>query len=137
VVSFTPRPFYPQGKSPWCTLDRRLCGPQNRSGRGGEEKNSQPLPGLEPLIIQPVAQPYTTELSRPHFYKVHFNITSRSSSVSTVTMLRAGQPLFGSWRWQKRNFSLHHRVQNGSGAHPVSYPLGIWGCFPGGKAVGL
>jgi hypothetical protein len=22
------------------------------------------------------------------------------------------------------NFSLHHRVQNGSGAHPVSYPVG-------------
>jgi hypothetical protein len=22
------------------------------------------------------------------------------------------------------NFSLHHRVQNGSGAHPVSYPWG-------------
>jgi hypothetical protein len=27
-----------------------------RSGRGGEEKNYQPLPGLEPPIIQPVAQ---------------------------------------------------------------------------------
>jgi len=25
-------------------LDRRLAGLQNRSGRGGEEKNSQPLP---------------------------------------------------------------------------------------------
>jgi hypothetical protein len=36
-------------------LNRRLGGPQNRSGRGGEEKNSQPLPGLEPPIIQPVA----------------------------------------------------------------------------------
>jgi hypothetical protein len=22
------------------------------------------------------------------------------------------------------NFSFHHRVQNGSGAHPVSYPMG-------------
>jgi hypothetical protein len=28
-------------------LDRRLDGPQSRSGRGGEEKNSQPLPGIE------------------------------------------------------------------------------------------
>jgi hypothetical protein len=35
-----------------------------------------------------------------------------------------------------RNFSLHHRVQNGSGAHPASYPMGIWGSFPGGKADG-
>jgi len=29
--------------------------PQSRSGRGGEEKNSQPLSGLEPPIIQPAA----------------------------------------------------------------------------------
>jgi hypothetical protein len=34
------------------------------------------------------------------------------------------------------NFSLHHRVQNGSGAHPVSYPMGTRSCFPGGKAAG-
>jgi hypothetical protein len=42
-------------------MDRRLDGPQRRSESGGEEKNSQPLPGLEPLIIQPVAQRYNTE----------------------------------------------------------------------------
>jgi hypothetical protein len=51
-----------QGKSPWYTVDGRLDGPQSQSGRGGEEKNSQPLPGLEPPIIQLVAQRYTTEL---------------------------------------------------------------------------
>jgi hypothetical protein len=34
------------------------------------------------------------------------------------------------------NFSLHHRVQNGSGAHPASYPMGIRCSFPGGKAAG-
>jgi hypothetical protein len=45
-------------------MDRRLGGPQSRSGHGGEKKNSQPLPGLEPPIIQPLAQRYTTELSR-------------------------------------------------------------------------
>jgi hypothetical protein len=33
-------------------------------------------------------------------------------------------------------FSLYHRVQNGSGAHPASYPMGTWGSFPGGKAAG-
>jgi hypothetical protein len=44
VVSFTPRPLYSQGKSPRYPLDRRLGGPQSRSGRGGEEKNSQPPP---------------------------------------------------------------------------------------------
>jgi hypothetical protein len=29
------------------------------------------------------------------------------------------------------NFSLHHRVQNGSGAHPASYPMGARGSSPG------
>jgi hypothetical protein len=34
------------------------------------------------------------------------------------------------------NFSLHHRVQNGSAAHPASYPMGTRGSFLGGKAAG-
>jgi hypothetical protein len=35
------------------------------------------------------------------------------------------------------NFSLHHRyVQNGSGAHTASYPMGTRGSFPGSKAAG-
>jgi hypothetical protein len=58
------RPLYLQEKSPWYPLGRRLGGLQSRSGRGSEEKNSQPLPGLEPPIIQPVAQRYTAEPSR-------------------------------------------------------------------------
>jgi hypothetical protein len=62
--SFTPRPFYPQGKSSWYRLDRRLGGPQSRSRHGGEEKNSQPLPGLEPPIIELVTQLCTIELTR-------------------------------------------------------------------------
>jgi hypothetical protein len=34
------------------------------------------------------------------------------------------------------NFSLHHRVQNGSGAHPTSYPMGNECSFPGVKRPG-
>jgi hypothetical protein len=48
VVSFMPPLLYPQGKSPRYPLDRRLGGPQSRSGRGGEEINSQPPPAIEP-----------------------------------------------------------------------------------------
>jgi hypothetical protein len=33
------------------------------------------------------------------------------------------------------NFSLHHRVQNGSGTHPACYPMGTRGSFPLGKAA--
>jgi hypothetical protein len=46
-------------------LYRRLGGPRSGSGRGGKEKNSQPLSGLEPPIIQPAGQRCTTELSWP------------------------------------------------------------------------
>jgi hypothetical protein len=35
------------------------------------------------------------------------------------------------------NFSLHHRVQTGSGAHPASYPMGTGGSFTRGKAAGM
>jgi hypothetical protein len=58
VVSFTPR------ERPWYPSDRKLGGPENRSGRGGAERNSHPLPGRGPPIFQPIAQLYTTELSR-------------------------------------------------------------------------
>jgi hypothetical protein len=34
------------------------------------------------------------------------------------------------------NFSLHHGVQNGSGAHPASYPMGTRGSFPGDEVAG-
>jgi hypothetical protein len=33
------------------------------------------------------------------------------------------------------NFSLHHRVQNGSGAHPASYTMGTGGSSLGSKAA--
>jgi hypothetical protein len=41
--------LYSQRKNPCYTLDRRLGGPQRCSGCGGEEKNSQLPPGIEPI----------------------------------------------------------------------------------------
>jgi hypothetical protein len=41
LVCFTP------GKGPWQPLPRRLCGPQNGSGRRGWKKNLLPLSGVE------------------------------------------------------------------------------------------
>jgi hypothetical protein len=55
VVSFTLRPLYLQWKCLWYPLDRRVGGSQSRCERGSE-KNSHLLLGLEPPIIQPVAQ---------------------------------------------------------------------------------
>jgi hypothetical protein len=39
---------YPQRKRPWYPMDRRVGEPQRHSGCGGEEKYSQPPPGIEP-----------------------------------------------------------------------------------------
>jgi hypothetical protein len=58
VVSFTPRPLYPRGKSRQYLLDRRLGGSQSRSGRCGEEKNLAPARNKTPAI-QPVPRRYT------------------------------------------------------------------------------
>jgi hypothetical protein len=68
----------PQGKSPLHLLDRRLGGPQSRSGRCGEEKNSKPLPGLEHPIIQTVAQRYATELSQLLIWVILLIITNQT-----------------------------------------------------------
>jgi hypothetical protein len=53
VVSFTPRPLYSRERAPATQWIEGWMG-------GGEEKNSQPLSGLEHLIIQR----YTSELPR-------------------------------------------------------------------------
>jgi hypothetical protein len=34
------------------------------------------------------------------------------------------------------SFSLHYSAQNGSGAHPASYPVDTRGSFPGSKEAG-
>jgi hypothetical protein len=67
-------------------------------------------------------------------YKIYY---SRGSSVGIA--LGYGLDDWGSrirFPAGTRNFSLHHRVQNGSGAHPASYPRGTRGSFSGGKGAG-
>jgi hypothetical protein len=53
VISFTLRSLCAQANSPCYTSDRRLGGLKRRSGRGGEEKSSQTLPGLELVSSSP------------------------------------------------------------------------------------
>jgi hypothetical protein len=48
VVSFTPRPLNPRGKSSRYPLDRKLGGPQSQSGRRGEEKILDPTGSRTP-----------------------------------------------------------------------------------------
>jgi len=72
-------------KSPWYLWDRRLGGPQSRSGRAGEEKNSQPLPVFNLSIIQPIAQRYTTQLSRLIVAHVAADVTPGEESPIPLT----------------------------------------------------
>jgi len=44
----------PPGKSPWYLMDRRLGGHHSQSGHSGEEKYSQPLPGIKPYNPDPI-----------------------------------------------------------------------------------
>jgi hypothetical protein len=53
VVSFTLRPLYSQGYSPWYPLNRKLGEPQSRSGHCVVQKNVWPLPGIEPRPPSP------------------------------------------------------------------------------------
>jgi hypothetical protein len=46
-----PYRFTPREKSPKYALDRRLSGPQSRSGRCGVEKNDKGLEKLEKLFV--------------------------------------------------------------------------------------
>jgi hypothetical protein len=75
--------------------------------------------------------------SRPYFFNINFNIILPFNSVD----IALGDGL-DDWDSRVRflagagNFSLHHRVQNVSGAHPASYPMGTRGSFPGDKVAG-
>jgi hypothetical protein len=57
VVSFTPLPLYSRGKNPRYPLDRRLGGPQSRSGRLGEEKILDPAGTRTPTPRSSSPQP--------------------------------------------------------------------------------
>jgi hypothetical protein len=68
-----------------------------------------------------------------------FSILHKSRDSSVGIALGYGLDDHGSRVWFPAgagNFSLHHRVQNGSGAHPASCPMGTRGNFPGSKAAG-
>jgi hypothetical protein len=72
----------PQAKSSWYPLDRRLRGPQSRSGRGGDEENSRPLLGIERPIIKPIAQRYTHCISANTcvFQRLSLGLSEKHSS---------------------------------------------------------
>jgi hypothetical protein len=69
---------------------------------------------------------------------IFFITSSRASSVGITTGYglndRDSRVRFPA---EAGNFSFHHLVQNGAGAHPASYPVGTRGSFPSGRGVKL
>jgi hypothetical protein len=51
MVSFTARPLYHREKRAQYPLDKRLGGPQSKSGQYREEKHLVPLLGIEPPFL--------------------------------------------------------------------------------------
>jgi hypothetical protein len=133
VVNFTPWPLYPQGKSPWCPMDRRLGGPQTFWTRWWRE-NFPVFVGnrVELYLHSPFTPTWRVAQLKKHrdkfiFLALYLALGYGLDDRSSMFRFPAGAG----------NFSLHHRVQSGSGAHPASCPpMGTRGSFPGGKAAG-
>jgi hypothetical protein len=74
VVVFTPRPlFHPQRKSPRYPLDRRLGGPQSRSGPCEVEKNRFASAENRTPVVQSVSVAVPTE---------HIDVTKSEDKVN-------------------------------------------------------
>jgi hypothetical protein len=63
----------PPGKD-WYPLDRRLGEPQSHSGRGGEEKNSQPPPGIEHYDPDRPARSLVARLTKQHAMEAYWGV---------------------------------------------------------------
>jgi hypothetical protein len=110
VVSFTPRPLYPRGKSSRYPLNKTLDGPQSWCGRRGEEKiltilglelrnldrpaRSQSLYRLSlSLVLRPtVSRPVCLEIKHPSGFTTRFLLLSDSCKfVDMELFLTSGQ----------------------------------------------
>jgi hypothetical protein len=117
VVSFTPRPLYSEGKSPWFPLDRRLGGPQSRSGRVVKRKIPSPHRESNPKLIK-------------------INFVSQGSSDSIVTRLRAGLPDLNSRQEKCFSFLFAAASRPALGLTQSSIQWAPWSLFPGIKRPG-
>jgi len=70
------------------------------------------------------------------FFHINFNIILQSKSRDSSVGIALDYGLDVRFPTGAENFSLYNRVQNGSGAHTASYPMGNRSSFPGGKLAG-
>jgi hypothetical protein len=162
VVSFTPRPRYLQEKSPRYPLDRRLGGPQSRSGRGveGQENNSLPFhstwrqgQSLSPLcrvhFFMQLSEYVQSKFSRKYkrntvpremfprnSWELKLNLVLILIIKDSFTRTEVGTGVWFQAGVEREFFCISPHVQTSSGDHTASYQLGTGGAFPGGKAAG-
>jgi hypothetical protein len=79
VVRLTPRPLYLRGKSPRYPSDRRLGGPQSRSGRRGEMKILAPIWNLTPT-------PCSSRLDQAEYPKKMRQILTEPGGLCSLTV---------------------------------------------------
>jgi hypothetical protein len=88
-------------------LDRRLGGRQSRSGHGGEEKNSQPPPGIEVWKVKKEPRPRKLRVVTKIFYSCTINVSNviviieGKAKVSAVLLLTAPrhEGVLGEWMY--------------------------------------
>jgi hypothetical protein len=103
VVSFTLRSLYSRGKSPRYPLSRRLGGPQNHSGRRGEEKSLTPIGTRIPTFGRPARSQSLCRLGTMIAQSVKRQATGWTARVRFPAV---------------QNLSVLHRVQTNSGGPP-------------------
>jgi hypothetical protein len=104
------------------------------TGRKKEAKLTPVAPFLFSVLTSP--SPQTSTSAFGHITKQQHK--TRRVNFETVTDTRGWKigVLGVRFSAEAGNFSLHHRVQTDSEAHPVSYPMGTRDSFPGGKVAG-
>jgi hypothetical protein len=124
MVSSTPLPLYPRGKSPHYPLDRRLGGAQSRSGRRGEVNILDPtgIRTATPLTSSPRAFAVPIALPRLSILNIAFKIL--------ISLHHHTAPPFCTITLRRRHFhkdrspSIHERTRPETKISVVVVPYG-------------
>jgi hypothetical protein len=112
VVSFTPRPLYPQGKNPRYPLDRRLGRPQSRSGRGEERKDTEQKDSFlqKHCIIYENMALFTSKLNSGLFSRIRKYIKEDEMDEECSTHVRVQKCMQG-FSWKSRNEDAYFKIR--------------------------
>jgi hypothetical protein len=131
VVTFMPRSLYPQRNSPWNPLDRRLGGPQSRSGHGEMDIIVRPKqviywPQGEDTFRGLACRKLQGRLRYVHIHKATLLIINNTNRIAT--RLRAGRPRFDSRQGlELRLFDTVSRPALGPNTNPpIQWTPGIF-----------